>query len=317
MQTPLAVTVGVDIGGSKILAVTIDSCDGSELSRGTVETPSARGGDAVVRAALALAGDVVNEASRPSVSSVGVAATGAIRDGVIRASGAHMVDWLGVDLGSAFRRQFFAPTYVANDVHVLATDLIESTEADAGLLVTVGTGIGGAFYSRGKVLPGRLGTRGSIGHLLAAWGPTARICTCGGLGHLEAHASGPALLSIFRDGGGTAHSLADVARQATAGSGWASAVLGEGAQLLGAALAGLVVACDLEEVRIAGGVLGTGSTYQNPLRDALLNSQFPPDRALRILLIGDVGATALAAARWALRDSGRTASVRRIPRRGV
>ncbi|NUT41490.1 MAG: ROK family protein, partial [Thermoactinospora sp.] len=108
-----------------------------------------------------------------------------------------------------------------------------ATDARLALVLTIGTGIGGALVQDGVPLRGRTGMAGSLGHTRAVLprrpqprrhedtnpddSPTTfpatdgRLCPCGRSGHLEAYASGPAILSAYRARGGTAKDLQDLA----------------------------------------------------------------------------------------------------------
>jgi glucokinase len=89
------------------------------------------------------------------------------------------------------------PTFVDNDAKALA--LAEGwIGAAAGhrhyLAMVVSTGVGGGVVLDGRLLDGRLGNAGHIGHLVVE--PDGRACVCGGQGCLEAEASGTAIASV-------------------------------------------------------------------------------------------------------------------------
>ena len=125
------------------------------------------------------------------------------------------------------------------------------------LLLAVGTGIGGALLLDGRLRHGSHGTAGEIAHLLA--GRTGPIrCGCGRDDHVEAVCSGPAIHA-----GG-----ADV---------------GEAADVLGRALAGLVTALDVDAVIIGGGVAQSGAAFLEPFARALRAEVLPPLREIPVL----------------------------------
>ena len=89
------------------------------------------------------------------------------------------------------------PTYVDNDAKALA--LGEGwIGAAAGrrdfIAIVVSTGVGGGLVLDGRLLEGRLGNAGHVGHVVVV--PEGRACVCGGRGCLEAEASGTALAAI-------------------------------------------------------------------------------------------------------------------------
>src|SRR5690606_18536229 len=97
-----------------------------------------------------------------------------------------------------------APVTVLNDVHAAAVAeaaVGAAASAESALVVTVGTGIGGAVVLGDGLRPGRTGTAGSIGHMeIEAPAVLAgRRCPCGMPGHVEAVASGPGMEQTYRE----------------------------------------------------------------------------------------------------------------------
>ena len=146
--------------------------------------------------------------------------------------------------------------------------------ADTALLVTVGTGVGGAVIAHGEILYGVGGMAGEIGHLVMV--PEGPRCTCGNLGCLETLASGPAIVAeavrrvvqgfttaLTGLNGGDIGRLtaADVARAADEGDEVASDVVDRAGSWLGMALAGAIALLAPEAVVIGGGVAPAGSRY--------------------------------------------------------
>jgi glucokinase len=64
------------------------------------------------------------------------------------------------------------------------------------IMLTIGTGVGGAIISEGRLLKGGFGIGGELGHILSV--PGGRVCGCGLQGCLETYASGTALLLAAR-----------------------------------------------------------------------------------------------------------------------
>ncbi len=190
--------LGLDLGGTQIRAAVVLP-DGSTRGRVGLETRIADGPEAIVGRcidALRAARDAVPTSVRDAIVAIGISAPGPVDP----AAGA-VVD--PPNLGPAFhdvplaRRASDAlglPAVLDRDTQVAA--LAEWTFGAARgcrdfLYVTVSTGIGGAVVSDGRLLRGPDGTAGELGHVTVdADGPR---CGCGGIGHLEAVASGRAL----------------------------------------------------------------------------------------------------------------------------
>jgi glucokinase len=194
------------------------------------------------------------------------------------------------------------PVVAINDVHAAAVgEAAASPELTGGfLMVTAGTGIGGALYGPGALRTGATGTAGSIGHL-AARGRVSRICTCGQPGHVEAYASGPAMEQTFTELSGERASLRDIALRASAGDPHAQATLADGAQILGIALADALNLVDYATVIIGGGVSSIGRPYLDAVTASLRQAALPGPSMARVLpaRLGP-GATVIGAAIHAL-----------------
>ncbi|WP_274385973.1 ROK family protein [Streptosporangium sp. KLBMP 9127] len=219
--TGATVVIGVDLGGTKTAAGVV-TLDGRLLHSAHLPTPAASGAAAVLSQAVRLAAAEAAWAGeaglRPVACGVGSAGTVDARGEVSHATTA-LPGWRGTPLRAAFTAALDLPVRVLNDVHAWALGearLGAALHSRTALVVTVGTGIGGALVVDGELVPGRTGTAGALGHLpVPAPGP-ARRCPCGRTGHLEAYASGPAILARHRELGGAGEDLADVAGLAAA-----------------------------------------------------------------------------------------------------
>ena len=103
----------------------------------------------------------------------------------------------GFPCGHALQELTGVPTFVDNDAKALA--LAEGWRGAAAeernfIAMVVSTGIGGGIVLEGRLLGGRLGNAGHIGHVVVE--PDGRPCVCGGRGCLEAEASGSSLAEI-------------------------------------------------------------------------------------------------------------------------
>jgi glucokinase len=131
--------------------------------------------------------------------------------------------------------------------------------------MVVSTGVGGGLILDGRAMVGATGNAGHIGHAsVDADGPA---CVCGGVGCLEAIASGPSMAKWARDNGfvggdGSAVAIADAAAK---GDRVALAAFRRSGEALGMAIASAVTLLDLDLVVIGGGVAAAGSLLFEPL----------------------------------------------------
>jgi glucokinase len=172
------------------------------------------------------------------------------------------------------------------------------------LLVAVGTGVGGGVVVDGEVLTGAHAVGGHIGHMTAA-DAAAVPCTCGGVGHLEAIASGPAVLAAYlrerADGADVARAPADtreVVRRADAGDRLARHVLETAGRAAGSTIGSLVAALDPEVVVLSGGMAQAGPIWRDALDRGFAQAVMPvlSDVPLREAAAGESAALLGAAA---------------------
>jgi glucokinase len=303
--------IGIDIGGTTIRAVLVGD-DGVAVETGVRPTPSTAGADAV----LAAVTDVLTEAldvmaqHGTSIAAVGVGTAGVVDDnGTITSATDTIEGWTGADVRGTVVSALDpdVPVRVLNDAHALAFGEMTSIPPDhVALIVTIGTGIGGAVVHAGKLVLGRTGTAGSLGHLSArraAGERNGRPCSCGGVDHLEAFGSGPAIATDFawRAGIGTVPALEDVAAAARRGNIHATAAIHDAATITGRTLAGLVNTLAPHVVILGGGVTAIGQLYLDPLVAALRADALagPADVEVR-LATGGSAAVAAGAARAAV-----------------
>lgn len=274
--------VGVDIGGTKIAVAGFrQEPDGGPrrvTAVHTLSTPAREGGEAIVRAVVHAVGAI---RGAEEVAAVGVGTAGVVgQDGGITSATDAIQGWAGFPLRAALARALGAPVAVVNDVHAAA---VAEAAAGAGrgarglLMVTVGTGIGGAVVLPDGLRTGVSGTAGSVGHTELTLPPelAGRRCGCGRVGHVEAVASGPALEQTYRERTGSTRTLREVDAAARAGDAVADGVILEGARFLGRALAGAQALLDVEVIAVGGGVAAIGERYRAEVARAYRGAAMP------------------------------------------
>lgn len=129
--------------------------------------------------------------------------------------------------------------------------------ASEALVVLMGRGVGLAVVTNGQLAHGRYSSAGEWGHVKIERG--GRLCRCGGHGCVEAYLGADAILSDWRDAGGTFegsgwNALGELLDANSSGDPAASAVVTELIATLGSALGGLVNLTNPERVVIGGWV---------------------------------------------------------------
>jgi polyphosphate glucokinase len=144
--------LGIDIGGTGMKAAPVDVATGKLLAdRQKIATPRPARPDAIA--------DVVKELTTSFKWSgpVGITFPGVVIDGVIRTAANLDPAWIGVDAGALFGKAAGHPVRVLNDAD--AAGVAEMTfgagmgEEGTVLMLTFGTGIGSALFTRGVLVP--------------------------------------------------------------------------------------------------------------------------------------------------------------------
>ncbi len=303
------VTIGVDIGGTKIAAGVVDA-QGSILRTARRPTPRNDAG-----AVLSEVGEVVNELQAEvdgPIVGVGVGVAGGVDQSRSLVYFAPNLAWSQVPVRAVVEAATGLPVVVENDGAAAAW---AETRFGAGVglqhvvMVTVGTGIGGGIVVAGQVMRGAHGVAAEIGHLNAV--PGGRLCGCGRNGCWEQYASGNALVREARElaadrrpeagillelGDGTPEGVqgAHITAAAQRGDPIAMEAFSNVGTWLGRGLADLTAVVDPDAFVIGGGVSDAGDLLLVSAQRTLSNSVFggdnrPQPRLLLARLGNDAG----------------------------
>ena len=187
---------GVDIGGSKVLAVRL-SHDGEVEAHCKLPTPPEA--DDIVQAVLAAASKV--SGSAPG-GPLGVGCPGMVdlRGKAHYSPNLHGVDGVNLRAELLRHRRAGATTVVCNDATAACwaeRTLGSARGADYVVMVTLGTGIGGGLVMGGRLVEGVNGFAGEVGHVVVD--PHGPPCPCGKRGCWERFASGGGLGRLARE----------------------------------------------------------------------------------------------------------------------
>lgn len=283
----MSAVVAIDVGGTGLKGAVIER-DGTLRVQRRHSTPRGAGGGAVVEAVLALATELIGIAG-PS-ARVALAVPGLVDDenGVVAL--APNLGWRELPLRAIAEERLGLPAVVWHDARAAA--LAEGTLGAARgardwLLVTIGTGIGGAFVSGGRVLLGARGAAGELGHVGVL--PDGPLCACGKRGCLEALASGRNVSERYAERSGVYGMRAEeVLARACARDANAVAVWEQAIDALARALAGCAALLDPELIVLGGGVSSAGAALLDPLAARLAQEvRFGPPPHLRAAALGE------------------------------
>src|SRR5258707_893702 len=189
--------LGIDLGGTKVLASLVDVTSGEVVASVRKRTKAEKGQDFISKRTTELAQEVLSEAELTDgadIVAIGVGAAGQIdrQAGVIL--DAPNLGVRNLNLGELLGQQFGKPVAIGNDVEVATVGELYygSGQGYQNLVcIFVGTGIGGGIVQNGQMYTGLTGTAGEIGHVPIDAG--GRLCGCGNRGCLEAYASRTAI----------------------------------------------------------------------------------------------------------------------------
>jgi glucokinase len=229
---------------------------------------------------------VLSVADGETLKAVGVAAAGFVDATGERVAFAPHLPWRGEDVVARLTAAWNVPVIMDNDANCTAlaeTAYGAAREASSTVLVTLGTGIGGAMMLDGKLWRGVGGMAGEFGHQQVV--PDGLPCQCGRTGCWEQYCSGNALVRHARARLGASAVLnavtgddpgaltgAMVTEAASQGDPVALAAFAEVGDWLGVGLANLVAALDPALLVVGGGVSAAGRLLLDPARAALARS---------------------------------------------
>jgi glucokinase len=276
---------GLDIGGSKVLAVAVDTSapDGRARVVESARLSTGLGPEGVVdtaaRALTALADRVSGEGAalpRDLFRGVGIGIPGLVD--AARGQITHAVN-LGVGTGGLalaerLGRRLDLPVVVENDVNAAALGAAAHLRlSDSGgqvdmAYLSIGTGMAAGIVLGGELRRGPHNAAGEIGHVpVDSNGP---LCSCGQRGCLESVASGSAIAARWKPREGSELPAGqDLFAAAAAGDEAAKRIRDEVADYLAAAVRMLALTVDVDLIVLGGGVAEVGEPLRHAVAKAL------------------------------------------------
>jgi len=240
--------LGVDVGGTNLRVARVNA--GGEIAA----TRYARtNGDA--QAALASIIADVRALDSASVAGIGIGIPGRVDPLARKVLSGGFLDLSTVPLVEAVEREAGKPVVLDSDANLAL--LAEwrygaARGANNVVMLTIGTGIGGAALLGGRLLRGRM-SGGQFGHVTVD--VQGRLCACGRYGCVETTSSGTALGHFIAEAGLPAETRIEaLIAQAEAGDVRAAAIIDLWAKPLRAAIDTIVASLDPEVVVLGGGL---------------------------------------------------------------
>ncbi|MFS0821487.1 ROK family protein [Bacillus sp. 1P02SD] len=267
MERTEDLAIGLDIGGTKILAALV-SQNGEVLSKCQTDTKKGKEqfGDFLLTTLNALIKEASIEKTR--IKGIGIATAGVIDSKKKEILFASNLGLSNFPIGLFLENKLGLPVQLYNDANAAAVGewMWGAGKGKQNLIyITVSTGIGAGIISNDKLLTGLSDSAGEFGHISINFdGP---LCPCGNKGCIENYTSGTAIAKIAHErikNGAVSHYLSanagvitavDVCNAAEMGDFFSIDLLEEVGEYLGLGIINLIHLLNTEVVILGGGVM--------------------------------------------------------------
>jgi glucokinase len=283
MRSSAVHAIGIDIGGTKIAGAVVSET-GEIVAEERIATP-AGDSETLVDAVVTM---IESLADGRDVRAAGVAAPGFIDVTQSIVYYTPNISWRQEPLRERLSSRLDLEITIDNDANAAGWAEFRfgaGREVDDMTMLTIGTGVGGAIVTGGRLFRGGFGAGAELGHMRVV--PDGLPCGCGAKGCIEQYGSGRALLRManaIADVRGIGLGIATVREQKgaltgddlsvliEAGDPGALQALRELGNWLGQACASLSAILDPQLFVFGGGVALAGELLLEPIREAYLNN---------------------------------------------
>ena len=278
----MALSIGVDVGGTKIAAGGVDE-DGAVLATVRRDSP-ATSREAIFETIAAVAGELAAQYDAPTIGVGAAGFTSSDRNTMVHGTN---LDWTGARIADEVGRRTGKRVVVENDAN--AAGIGEMTYGAARgmkdfIMITLGTGVGSGIVINGQMVYGHDGFAGELGHTIIRR-ENGRLCGCGRHGCLETYCSATGVARSAREflAARTEPSLLrsipaenitskDVYDAAVKGDKLAQDIFEFTGTILGEALADFIAFSSPEAIVLFGGLAKAGDYIFKPIQQAIDNN---------------------------------------------
>jgi len=273
-------TIGIDIGGTKISAGVVDS-SGNLIDSSRCSTPT-EGGKELISSVI----NLIKEFNKKyEIKGIGISIAALISSDYGTIVGAPNIANLSkLNFVNEIKEEFELPIIIENDANAAMWAEFKFGNAkglNPVMFFIIGTGVGGGLVIDGKLFKGANGIGAEFGHMCVV--PNGLLCGCGSKGCIEQYASGGALIhyaneallanpdkseEVLSFGEGKLSGTA-LTKAAKAGNELALAAFSKQADWLGLACASYSLIIDPQAIIIGGGVVDAGELFLAPVRAAM------------------------------------------------
>jgi glucokinase len=277
--------IGVDLGGTKILAGVVDRGGNVERRRETMTPLESQ------EHLLEGVDEAVDGLLDERVVALGFGIPSRIDQKTGRVEGSVNIPLAGLDFRSRMAERFGLPVGIENDANAATYAEFHfgaGREAQTIVMLTLGTGCGGGVVIDGKLYRGWA----EFGHIVVEYDGISCQGSCTGRGHLEPYVTGTAATKLAQEAFGPAVDAHRLVRLASEGEEKAVDILAGMGRRLGAGIGSLVNIFDPELVVIGGGFAAAGEHLLGPARERMRLEAMPPGRDRVRVVRAELGATA-------------------------
>lgn len=282
------VYLGIDIGGTNT-KIGIISKSGVVFSKTSIKTDSGQSLRSFVKN---LKKTVVhlseNQKEEFEIISIGVGAPNANPiSGMIE--NPPNLGWGVENLVEIFSEEFNTPVFLENDANISALGekmFGHAKGLDDFMVITLGTGVGVGTFIGGKLYSGVHGIGSEAGHMYA--GNEKRLCSCGGLDHLECYLSSKGIKQTVKELTGERLRFKEIKELYQGDSNKVKMAITKSADLLAHSLCSLSTFVLPQAFILSGGVSTLGEKFIMELSDFYLNKIYPPFKGKTRFLISEI-----------------------------
>jgi glucokinase len=277
-----SLTIGIDIGGTKVLGGVVDA-SGKIIESARRVTPAAGG-----KELIATIVELIKELnSKHEIAGIGICVAALISADQGTIVGAPNIANLSeLNFVAEIKKVFDLPVIAENDANAAMWAEYKFGSAkgfNPVMFFIIGTGMGGGLVIDGKLFRGANGIGAEFGHMIVQ--PKGILCGCGAHGCIEQYASGSALMRYAKDAitadptagkalldaAGVINNLTGeiLTEAAKNGDQLAISAFNKQADWLGSACASYTLLLDPQAIVVGGGVVQAGELFLAPVRTAM------------------------------------------------
>lgn len=188
--------VGIDLGGTTIKGGIVDE-KGKIIISKAIPTEAQRNGEEIIKSIALLSKELIENAKIPisNINSIGIGSPGLIDSKNKKIILASNINFKNINIEKEMKKHINLDIYIENDANCATVAEFyfgSMKEYNSGIMITVGTGVGGGVIINGKLLKGEFMGETELGHIIVDY--SKERCSCGQKGCLECFASANAII---------------------------------------------------------------------------------------------------------------------------